>query len=271
MLMDKRRKVSTLVALAGIYALFCLTILKVDCSWSAERAAEIDKATILKKSMVAYNQPELSGEIEEAGVSTTTTGIIIFKRIKFWIKNNKSKMEVFQSPNAPHSIQSTTIVDGTTMWDYRAGSNTVMKLNIAKLPEDLRGNVMQGGFFGTKKLAECMDELLKLASAEEKVKDGKKYYYVTIKDLNSLQEPLRSKIISKDQNKKIVLWIDADNYQLTRIETYGDSEQPSRWTDFKNMDTKPIDDSLFVYTTPADAQVSDMTEGAIKMFEGKKR
>jgi outer membrane lipoprotein-sorting protein len=231
---------------------------------------EVDAATILKKTVVAYNQPELSGEIEEAGVSQANTDITIFKKIRFWLKNNKSKMEVFQLPNTPRSSQTTTIGDGTTMWAYDSNSNNVMKVDLAKLPEDLRSKFTQQGFFGTKKMADGLDELLKLAGAEEKVKDGKKYYYVTIKNLDLLEEPVRRKIEPNNQVKKIVLQVDANNYQLTRVETYGDSEQLIRWTDFKNMDTKPIDDSLFVYTPPAGAHVSDMTEETIKMFEGKK-
>lgn len=270
MLMDKRRQLNILTTLAAC-AMFCLTILMAHCSWAAEETVGVDKTTILKKAMAAYNQPELSGEIEETGLSSTNTDITTFKKIKFWIKQNKSRMEVIQLPNTPRASQTTTINDGTAMWTYRAGSNVVMKMDLTKLPEDLRGSLIQQGSFVTKKLAEHIDDLLELASVEEKVKDGKKYYYVTIKDLNLLREPVRRKIAPNDQVKKILLQIDANNYRLARIETYGNSERPTRWTDYKNIDTQPIDDSLFVYAPPADAQISDITETAIKMFEGKNR
>jgi len=225
-------------------------------------AANLDKTAILKKVAAVYNQPQMSVEM---GMTVSVMDMSIPMSSKFWIKGNSFRVETIgQLQQGLGSFQTTMISDGTTLWIQNSITPDIMKIDLTKLPDSIRKSFVQSSFMGFD--PQTLSQNSNFSDVTETETGNAKYYILTTTDLGAMTNNLPQNMQMMNQKfKKLVLWVDATTSQITRIETYGDAQQPGMDITFSNLSFSPIDGSLFQYTPPAGAQIQDMTN---QMFQG---
>ncbi|MCL5409091.1 MAG: hypothetical protein M1135_03655 [Candidatus Omnitrophica bacterium] len=223
--------------------------------------ASVNKAEFIKKFSKAQKiqKANLSGYMQ---IEMFMMGLPMKIWGNFWIKEKLYKMDMLtQIPNSPKSIKSLLIFDGKTIW--RIGNKMIMKIDVNKLPKQSREEQIQNSpFLGTDKFAENMDKYYKEAKIIDKTKNGKEYYVVTIQG-KFIKEITPSNVTNF---QKIVLWINKKDMMTRKIEVYGKNKEPGVSIKFKNLSTKSIPESMFIYTPPPNAKVVDMTSIVGSMY-----
>ena len=217
--------------------------------------ASVNKAEFIKKFSEAQKiqNNNLSGymqmDMSIMGIPMKTTG-------NFWIKGKLYKMDISTPlPNSSKSTKSLIIFDGKTLWTI--GNKMIIKIDVNKLPEHIRKEEIQNSAFsGVNKFSENMNKYYKEAEITEKTENGKDYYVVTLPG-NLMKEKIHSNV--KNRFQKIVLWINKKDMLTRKIDIYGKGKEPGQSIIFKNLSTKLIPESMFIYTPPQNANVVDMT------------
>jgi len=231
--------------------------------------AEISKEEFLKKVVENYkNAPYLSGEIE---MKMDMMGKVLTMPMKFWKKDKKFKMEmIYQQPGMEKPMEISMLFDGKKMLQYQKLTNTVIKFDLTKFPDDLKKEWEKKYDFGKTPLPdiEKISDNLKL---DEEIKNGKKYYVLTVKNLQELKKDFPA---LKGKNvqffNKIVLWFLKDNLVPEKISFYAETERPGMEIIFKSLSKAPIEDSIFKLDIPDDAKIMDMTDMMINMMKSMK-
>jgi outer membrane lipoprotein-sorting protein len=235
-------------------------------------AAEVNKEEVLKKITEKMQSGEsITAKIE---MNMNMMGNIMTIPTTYWKQGEKFRMEMeFKAPNMEKPMEQIMIFDGKKMWQYQKAMNTVMVIDMEKLPEKFRDKIKEQQGMGEsfipdfKKLADKIE-------VEEKTKDGKNFYLLAVNDLNELSEsmPMQKSMGSQQFFTKMVTWINKSTYMPERIEFYGASDTPGMWMTFKDLKTgKKLSSSLFTMDIPPDAKIVDMTDMMLNMGKSMKQ
>ena len=217
---------------------------------------------ILEKVEQFYeNADSISGNID---ISMLMMGNKMTIPGKFWKKGKQFRMEmVMQQPGMAKPMEQIIVSNGKMIWQYQKTMNMVTIIDIEKLPKEIRDQMQNqgGGFSMGEDLGKQLSQIQDKCSISEKIQKGKKYYVVAIDNISDIANNLPMNSKQKLQGfGKMTVWIDAQKYYISKIEVYGESEQPGMTVEFSNLKVGPIKDSLFTFTVPENAQVINMTE-----------
>lgn len=231
--------------------------------------AEISKEEFLKKVVENYKDvPYLSGEIE---MKMDMMGKVITMPMKFWKKDKKFKMEMtYQQPGMEQEMEISMLFDGKKMLQYQKLTNTVIKFDLTKFPDDLRNEWEKKYDFGKTSIPD-LEKISSNLKVSEKIKNGKNYYVLTVENLQSLKKDVPA---LKGKNvqffNKVIAWFHKDNLVPEKISFYADTERPGMEIIFKSLSKAPIKDSVFKLDIPEDAKIMDMTDMMVEMMKKMK-
>jgi outer membrane lipoprotein-sorting protein len=229
--------------------------------------AGVNKTEFIKKFSEAQKiqRNNLSGQVQ---IKLYMGNFPVKIRGNFWRKGPLYKTNMLMLiPNSSHPLKYITIFDGKTIW--RISNGTIVKLTVNKLPKQISA-------FGTiNDFLKNVKKYSKETKITEKTKNNKKYYVFTSigKNINYNIAGYQ-KILFWDDIiiciktlpynisgiQKIVLWINEKNMLTKQIELYGKNKQPDVLIVFKNLSTKPIHNSMFIYKPSQKTKVVDLTK-----------
>jgi hypothetical protein len=150
--------------------------------------------------------------------------------------------------------------------------NTVMTIDLSKLPEEMRNQVkqQQSGMLSENTLKN-LQSVLDSVEVVEKVRDGKNFYLITMDDIekigNMISMPGGQQQNTQQMFKKALIWVGKDSLYMERMELFGEADTPGMWIDFLEFKTDSIPDSVFKLDIPVDAKTMDMTDMIKNMAE----
>lgn len=221
---------------------------------------------ILKK--LSENCKNLDSVYYEMEMNVSMIGNVMKSLSKVWIKGDKYKMiSTMPFPGYEKPIETVVVFDGKKMYQFTEMTNIVNVIDIEKMPKEIKEkfknsqkeNLNFG--MGNVDFSEIKD-----IKIEEKEIKGKKVFCAEIKDVSKLVKPVGSQKIPPIF-KKIILYINSENYYPEKVEFYGEAENPGMWIEFKNIEKKEIPSEIFKFEIPKDAKVLDMTENFINLFK----
>lgn len=245
---------------AGMIVVLCM-ILSVQ--------AEVNKEEFFARMTQKYSGIEsISGEYE---INMPMMGSIMKMPVKFWQKGNKMRMDMtMNQPGMPKPMEQSILMDGEKMIQYQKMMNTVMTVDFNKLPDNMRQMMKkQQAFMMNQDSINQFYQVLDRISIEERTKDGKALYLITVSDIPTMGNisPAPGMQISQNMFKKLLVWINPSSLLPEKIELLGDGDTPAMWIDILNIKIEDIPDSIFKLDIPADAKYMDITEAVKNMAE----
>ena len=214
---------------------------------------------------------EISGRFE---INMNIMGNNMRIPVKFWNKSEKMRMDIDMSmPGMPSSMEQVIILDSKQLIQYQKMINTVMTADLTKMSEEVRKKIRenQSSMFGWEESISILKKIEDNVEIEEKNRDGKKFYLLTVKDFNKLQNmPSIGGNNSKQMFKKMLLWVDYDSLLPVKMEIYGEAETPGISIDFLELKTGNVSDDVFHIKFPEDVKYMDITDMVNNMFKGMK-
>lgn len=235
--------------------------------------AEVNKEEFFTRISQKYEGlQEISGKYE---INMPMMGSIMKIPASFWKKGDKMRMDMtISQPGMPKPMEQSILMDGEKITQYQKAFNTVMTIDLNKLPPEMKAQMKKQQMFmmdaGTMNNYKNM---LDSVDVEEKVRDGKNFYLVTVKDIDKTggmfsmpggqQSP-------QQMFKKSLMWIHKDSLLPGKMELYGEGDTPGIWIDFLDLKTDSIPASIFKLAIPADAKTMDITDMVKNMSESMK-
>ena len=214
---------------------------------------------------------EISGRFE---INMNIMGNNMRIPVKFWNKSEKMRMDIDMSmPGMPSSMEQVIILDSKQLIQYQKMINTVMTADLTRMSEEVRKKIRenQSSMFGWEESISILKKIEDNVEIEEKNRDGKKFYLLTVKDFNKLQNmPSIGGNNSKQMFKKMLLWVDYDSLLPVKMEIYGEAETPGISIDFLELKTGKVSDDVFHIKFPEDVKYMDITDMVNNMFKGMK-
>jgi outer membrane lipoprotein-sorting protein len=241
--------------------------------------AGINKAEFIKKfneSLKIYEKTFKKGFSGNIKITMPINGHNQKIPIKFWIKNGLFKMETsMQIPNMPIPLNMTIVFDGKTFWN-NINNTMVIKLDTSKLPTQFKDEILNLKSFNLNFEKNLIDKYYKDMEVTEESKNGNQFYVVSIskKVFKNAQihteTPIHLPMIPSVSHqsfhlRRIVLRFNEKNMFPREVKMYGLKNQILMLIQFKNLSTKPIPSSTFVFIPPQNIQVMDITNKMIKM------
>jgi len=231
-----------------------------------------DKNAFLTRLMEKQNVfKEASGKLE---INMNMMGSNMKIPVKFWTKDEKMRMDMeISMPGMAAPMEQVMLIDGKQMIQYQKMLNTVMTADLTKMPADVRKMVSenQTSIFGGRESIAAMKTMIDEIDIEEKSIDGRKFYVITVKDINKLGKISPAGLNTGNFFKKLLFRIDHATFLPAKIELYGDSETPGMWIDFLEFKTEKVSEEVFNPKFPEDAKQMDITEMVKNMFGGMKQ
>jgi outer membrane lipoprotein-sorting protein len=233
--------------------------------------AEVNKEELLTRIAQKYaGMQEFSGKYE---INMQMMGSIMKMPASFWKKGDKMLMEMKMSqPGMPKPMEMVMLMDGEKIIQYHKMLNTVMTIDLSKLPEEMRNQVkqQQSGMLSENTLKN-LQSVLDSVEVVEKVRDGKNFYLITMDDIekigNMISMPGGQQQNTQQMFKKALIWVGKDSLYMERMELFGEADTPGMWIDFLEFKTDSIPDSVFKLDIPVDAKTMDMTDMIKNMAE----
>ncbi len=214
---------------------------------------------------------EISGRFE---INMNIMGNNMRIPVKFWNKSEKMRMDIDMSmPGMPSSMEQVIILDSKQLIQYQKMINTVMTADLTRMSEEVRKKIRenQSSMFGWEESISILKKIEDNVEIEEKNRDGKKFYLLTVKDFNKLPNmPSIGGNNSKQMFKKMLLWVDYDSLLPVKMEIYGEAETPGISIDFLELKTGKVSDDVFHIKFPEDVKYMDITDMVNNMFKGMK-
>lgn len=176
-------------------------------------------------------------------------------------------------PGVPSSMEQVIMMDSKQLIQYQKMINTVMTADLTKMSEEVRKKIRenQSSMLGWEESISILKKIEDNVEIEEKNRDGKKFYLLTVKDFNKLQNmPSIGGNNSKQMFKKMLLWVDYDSLLPVKMEIYGEAETAGISIDFLELKTGKVSDDVFNIKFPEDAKYMDITDMVNNMFKGMK-
>ncbi len=216
--------------------------------------AGVNKAEFIKKFSEAQKiqRTNLSGYME---IEMYMMGLPVKMWGNFWMKGHLYKVDMLTKlPNNTTPVNSVIIFDGKNIW--RIGKLMIIKIDVNKLPKQIRQEQIQNSaYFDINEFSKSIEKYYKQANITEKTMNNEKYYVITIEG-QIIKQNIPSNI---NGLKKIILWINEKDMLIRKIELYGKGKTPGVSIILKNLSTKPIPNSMFVYNPSKNAKIFDMT------------
>lgn len=77
-----------------------------------------------------------------------------------------------------------------------------------------------------------MEKIKDKVTVEEVNKDGKKFYLITVANLEAIQNSMNIPVNTPMLFKKLLYWLDYESLMPVKMELYGETETPGMWIDF---------------------------------------
>lgn len=250
--------------------IWLLAGLAIPCILQAQ--AVEDKAAFLKRLEEKNSSlEEFSGRFE---INIAMMGSNMKMPINFWKKGEKMRMDMEMSmPGMPAPMEQVMVMDSKRLIQYQKAINTVITADLTEMSDDMRKQIRrnQASFFGG---AESISEMKKIEDEieiEQRRRDGKNFYLITVKDLNKLGGMNSVGGVNAPQMfGRLLFWIDSNSLLPAKMEFYGEAEAPGMWIDFIEIKPGSVPDKTFDIAIPEDAKVLDMTDSIKNMFQGMK-
>ncbi|MGB9642378.1 MAG: LolA family protein [Candidatus Ratteibacteria bacterium] len=230
--------------------------------------SESPKDVLMKRLAEKYkNIQEMSATLE---VNMSMLGTTMKIPMKIWTKGVLARVDVSMIiPGTEQKMESTTINDGKTVTTYNNLNNTIMTIDLDKLPEELKNRVKQStgspAGFNVEMLNKIKDQIV----VEETNKNDKKVYLITVKDIEAIKNSLNMPAVNAPMPfKKILYWIDYESLNPLKMEFIAESDTPGMWIDVLEIKTS-VPDGIFKVSFPPDAKKIDMTDSLKGMIPTK--
>ena len=246
----------------GIVLALCLAV-------GISAQAQMTKEALIAKyveTAASLKDKDVSGRME---VGIDMMGSVQKMPMKFWKKGKMARMEItVTSPLLPEPMEQLMVCDGAMLWTYQKVLNTVTSIDMNRLSEEMRGSVQSSmGPFSMGAMTKNLDSFVTNSRLSEMKRDGKNYYVLQMANLGDVTKNLPGPFARQmSAFKKINMWIDPSTYYVSRVDFFADAEQPGMWLDINSVNFQPVDPSLFVFKVPEGAQVNDMTDTVIGMY-----
>ncbi|OGV44975.1 MAG: hypothetical protein A2X46_17555 [Lentisphaerae bacterium GWF2_57_35] len=182
---------------------------------------------------------------------------------EMWVNDGKMRMEMVMPPA---NMKQIVISDGSFTYTHMPMMNMVQKMDMKKIREALGADAAkQIGGPGAGSDADPFQAL-----------DRSSIKYVGSDELNGEKMDVIEGTLASDKNamkdmpmmpERAKYWVSIDDGLPRKMVFYGKDGQEMLVQEFSQVEVDPqMDESLFVFTTPEGAQVMDMTEGVINMY-----
>lgn len=247
-----------------------LTVLAVAGFATGMLFAQVEspKDVLIKRITEKYKDiKEMSATIE---INMSMMGTTMKMPMKVWTKNGLTRVDASMViPGSEQKMESITLNDGKTITTYNNLNNTIMTINLDKLPEDLKNKVQQSTNAPVGFDADLFNKIKDQIVVEETNKNGKKVYLITVKDIEAIKSSLNMPAGNTPLPfKKIFYWIDYESLNPLKMEFFAESETSGMWIDFLEMKTS-VPDNIFKVSFPPDAKKIDMTDSAKGLLQSK--
>ncbi|MCX8082196.1 MAG: hypothetical protein N3D17_02190 [bacterium] len=231
--------------------------------------AEVNKEEFFARMLQKNSNVEcISGKYE---INMSMMGNIMKIPVNFWQKGNKMRMDMIMSnPGMPQPMEIYMLMDGQKMIQYQKMLKTVFTFDLEKLPENMKQQMKNNqGFIMNSDSISQLYQMIDKISVEEKIKDGKSFYLISIRDISNTGNISSTFGVQSTQQmfNKMLMWVNPSSLLPEKIEFYGDTDTPAMWIDILGLSTEPFSDSVFKLDIPADVKYMDMTETMKKMSE----
>ncbi len=249
---------------------------KVFLSWIAVIcAAGLLNAEVNKKELFTRIAQKYAGMQEFSG--KYEINMQMMGTASFWKKGDKIRIDmVVSQPGMPKPMKINVLIDGEKIIQYQKMLNTVMVIDLNKLPEKMKNQIkqQQSGMVNANTIKDLESTIDKLV-VEEKTRNGKNFYLITINDVGKIKSMIS--MLGGQQNpqqmfkiKKALLWIGKGSLFMERMELFGETKTPGMWMDLLEFRTDSIPDSVFKLDIPNDAKIMDITDMIKNMAESMK-
>ncbi|MCM8788612.1 MAG: hypothetical protein NC907_02350 [Candidatus Omnitrophica bacterium] len=209
---------------------------------------------------------EVSAVVE---MNMSMMGTTMKMPMKMWVKGKMFRMDVSMTvPGADKNMEQITISDGNNVSTYNNLNNTIMVIDINKLPEETKKIIKNQ--YAAKSVGfdlEIFEKIKDQIKVEETVRNGRKAYLITVDNIDAIKNSLNMpSSASQIPFKKLLYIIDFDSLLPLKMEIYADGETPGMWMDFIEIKTSGVPDSVFDVKFPPDAKKMDMTESVKGML-----
>ncbi len=232
--------------------------------------AEVNKKELFTRIAQKYaGMQEFSGKYE--------INMQMMGTASFWKKGDKIRIDmVVSQPGMPKPMKINVLIDGEKIIQYQKMLNTVMVIDLNKLPEKMKNQIkqQQSGMVNANTIKDLESTIDKLV-VEEKTRNGKNFYLITINDVGKIKSMIS--MLGGQQNpqqmfktKKALLWIGKGSLFMERMELFGETKTPDMWIDLLEFRTNSIPDSVFKLDIPNDAKIMDITDMIKNMAESMK-
>ncbi|MBN1445014.1 MAG: hypothetical protein JW957_02765 [Candidatus Omnitrophica bacterium] len=233
--------------------------------------AEVNREELFMRIANQYGgQQEVSGEYE---INMLMMGATMKIPVRFWKKHDRMRMDMeISGPGMPQPMESVMVIDSEKMIQYQKALNTVIKVDMSGMSSDIKNKMsrQQSFFMPDANTVENFRQIMDQLEVEEKTKDGKNFYLITVRDIDKMGNftSMYGGQGTQQFFKKSLLWLNQSTLFPEKMEFYGEGNTPGMWIDFLEIKTDTIDSSVFNLNIPSDAKVMDMTE-AMKSMMGK--
>lgn len=224
---------------------------------------ESPKDALLNKLVEKYkNVNEISVVME---MNMSMMGSTMKVPIKLWTKGGLARADSsVQVPGVEQKMEQIMLNDGKTISMYSSMNNTIMTIDLSKLPDEIKSK-MNRGTTNPALDVEILNKIKDKINVEETTRGGKKLYLITINDIESIKSALNMPAGNLQPGgqlpfKKIVYMIDFETLLPVKLEIYADGDTPGMWIDFIDVKIGGVPDSIFDVKFPQDAKKIDMTD-----------
>ncbi|MCM8830152.1 MAG: hypothetical protein NC824_04055, partial [Candidatus Omnitrophica bacterium] len=144
--------------------------------------AEVNKEEFFIRMSQKYSG--LDSVIARYVINMPMMGNIMKMPVNFWQKGNKMRMDMTMSqPGMPQPMEQSILMDGQKIIQYQKMLNTVMTIDLNKLPENMKQHLGKQGFMMNSDAITYLSKSFDKLTVEEKIRNGKQFYLITITDI----------------------------------------------------------------------------------------
>ncbi|HOQ81996.1 MAG TPA: hypothetical protein PLL89_02925 [bacterium] len=201
---------------------------------------------------------ELSANFE---MNMSVMGTSMKMPMKMWVKGNKLRVDATtHMPGMDQAMQITTLLNDKNLITYNSFNNTIMTVNLSDFSDEIKKKLWSNNNFIFGSDIEIWKKIKDKVTVEEVNKDGKKFYLITVANLEAIQNSMNIPVNTPMLFKKLLYWLDYESLMPVKMELYGETETPGMWIDFLEIKMSGVPDSIFDVKFPDNAKKMDMTE-----------
>lgn len=234
--------------------------------------AEVNKAELFTRMAQKYQGMEdISGKFE---IGMPIMGMKLPGT--FWKKGDRMRMDMtITQPGMSKSMEQVILIDSQKILQYQKMTNTVITIDINKLPAEMREQMKKIQVPGINEdMMKNFIPIIDKIKVDENTRDGKNFYLITVNDMEKIGNIASlpgGQQAPQQLFKKMLIWVRSDSLLWEKIEVFGESDTPAMWIDVIEFKTDSVPDSIFNFEIPTDAKVMDMTDMFKNIAESMKQ